>query len=225
MADAILIAQTLAAQGAAAGWLGGAPDGRISRLHAKAFPNTPDPAPPPVDATLTRVDYELRVGEQTVTGQARLAIDVLKQGWATVLVPAGMLVRNATTDGRPTTLVQGTPPKVLLSRAGRSTLTLDVVVPLSSTAGTESIALPPSSAALSSVTLVVPVPGVAQRERGIHRRRNQTAGESRWVVYGNPDVRCRLVGGARRTTGEPPCRCGHARGSSSSSRSARTPRR
>ena len=26
-------------------------------LRARAFPTTPDPAPPPVDATLTRVDY------------------------------------------------------------------------------------------------------------------------------------------------------------------------
>ena len=98
-----------------------------------------------------------------------------------------MLVRNAATDGRPTPLVQGTPPKVLLSRAGRSTLTLDVVVPLSSTAGTESIALPPSSAALSSVTLVVPRTGVSLSVNGgFIAEETETAGESRWVVYGNP---------------------------------------
>ena len=30
-------------------------------LRARAFPATPDPAPPPVDAALTRVDYDLRV--------------------------------------------------------------------------------------------------------------------------------------------------------------------
>ena len=71
-------------------------------LRARAFPTTPDPAPPPVDATLTRVDYDLRVNGDTVTGQARLAIDVLKQGWASVQVPAGMLVRDARIDGRPT---------------------------------------------------------------------------------------------------------------------------
>src|SRR5258707_15853320 len=62
-------------------------------LRARAFPTTPDPAPPPVDAALTRVDYDLRISGETVTGQARLAVDVLKQGWASVLVPTGMLVR------------------------------------------------------------------------------------------------------------------------------------
>jgi hypothetical protein len=30
-------------------------------LRARAFPTTPDPVPPPVDATLTRVDYDLRI--------------------------------------------------------------------------------------------------------------------------------------------------------------------
>jgi hypothetical protein len=28
-------------------------------LRARAFPSTPDPAPPPLDATLTRVDDDL----------------------------------------------------------------------------------------------------------------------------------------------------------------------
>ena len=37
-------------------------------LRARAFPATPDPAPPPVDATLTRVDYDLRISGETVTG-------------------------------------------------------------------------------------------------------------------------------------------------------------
>jgi hypothetical protein len=108
-------------------------------LRARAFPSTPDPAPPPLDATLTRVDYELRVSGETVAGQARLAIDVLKQGWASVQVPAGMLVRDARIDGRPTPLsvADGGSARVLISRTGRSTLTLDVVVPLASSAGSE----------------------------------------------------------------------------------------
>src|SRR5258708_39613158 len=106
-------------------------------LRARAFPPTPDPAPPPVDATLTRVDYDLRISGETVTGQARLAIDVLKQGWASVQVPTGTLVRDARIDGRPTPLsvTDGNPARVLLSRPGRSTLTLHVLVPLVSSAG------------------------------------------------------------------------------------------
>ncbi len=64
-------------------------------LRARAFPSKPDPLPPPVDATLTRVDYDLRVNGDTVTGEARLTVDVLKQGWVSIQMPAGMLVRGA----------------------------------------------------------------------------------------------------------------------------------
>src|SRR3954464_5022618 len=117
-------------------------------LRARAFPETPDPPPPPVDATLTRVDYDLRVAGESVVGQARLTIDVLKQGWASVQVPPGLLVRDARIDGRPTALVDGPPPRVLLSRAGRSTLTLEIVLPLSVAAGAESMTLPPSGSSL-----------------------------------------------------------------------------
>jgi hypothetical protein len=157
-------------------------------LRARAFPTTPDPAPPPVDATLTRVDYDLRISGETVTGQARLAIDVLKQGWASVQVPTGMLVRDARIDGRPTPLsvTEGGPARVLLARTGRSTLTLEVVVPLVSSAGTESMTLPASGSALSAVTLVVPRTGVDLTVAGgFIAEQSETGNDSRWVVYGN----------------------------------------
>ena len=64
------------------------------------------------------------------------------------------MVRDARLDGQPVSLVDGPPPHVLLSRAGRSVLTLDVVVPLAASAGTESIALPASPSPISRVTLV-----------------------------------------------------------------------
>jgi hypothetical protein len=158
-------------------------------LRARAFPATPDPAPPPLDATLTRVDYDLRVSGETVTGQARLAIDVLKQGWASVQVPAGMLVRDARIDGRPTplTVVDGGSARVLISRTGRSALTLDVVVPLVASAGSESMTLPASGSALSAVTLVVPRTGVDLAVTGgFVAEQSETGSDSRWVVYGNP---------------------------------------
>src|SRR5919112_6238368 len=85
-------------------------------LRARAFPSPPDPLPPPVDAALTRVDYDLRVAADTVSGEVRLTIDVLKQGWVSVQVPPGLLVREARLDGRRTTLVDGTPPRVLISK-------------------------------------------------------------------------------------------------------------
>jgi len=156
-------------------------------LRARAFPSTPDPLPPPVDAALTRVDYDLRVAGDTVTGEARLTVDVLKQGWVSVQMPAGILVRGARIDSRPTTLVDGTPPRVLIARAGRAVLTLDIVVPVGSSSGIESMTLPPSSTALSAVTLMVPRTGLdLSVDGGFVAERAETATENKWTVYGSP---------------------------------------
>jgi hypothetical protein len=167
------------------GWVGLSLD-EYRALRARAFPTPTDPSPPPVDATLTRVDYELRVAGDTVTGQGRLAIDVLKQGWVSVQAPSGVLVRDARLEGRPITLIDDNPPRVLLSRTGRSTLTLDIVVPLAAAAGTESIALPATSSAVSAVTLVIPRTSVDLTVNGgLIAEQTETAGETRWIVYGN----------------------------------------
>src|SRR5260370_27036748 len=61
-------------------------------LHARAYPIERDPEPPPVDATLTRVDYELRIDGELASGCASLTVDVLKDGWVRVPVPAGFVV-------------------------------------------------------------------------------------------------------------------------------------
>ncbi len=156
-------------------------------LRARAFPTTPDPLPPPVDAALTRVDYELRVSGDTVTGEARLTVDVLKQGWVSVQMPAGMLVRGARLDNRPTTLVDGTPPRVLIARAGRAVLSLEIVVPIEASGGIESMTLPPSSSALSAVTLVVPRTGLDLTvSGGFVAERTESATDNKWTVYGSP---------------------------------------
>jgi hypothetical protein len=156
-------------------------------LRARAFPLPPDPLPPPVDAALTRVDYELRVSGATVTGEARLTVDVLKQGWVSLQMPAGILVRAARLDDRPTALIDGTPPRVLMSRAGRAILTLDIVVPVEVSGGIESMTLPPPTSALSAVTLVVPRGGVQLTAGGgFVAEQSETDAESRWTVYGSP---------------------------------------
>ena len=156
-------------------------------LRARAYATPPDPSPPPLDATLSRVDYDLRIAGDTVTGQARLTVDVLKQGWVSVQVHAGMLVRDARLDGRPIAIVDGDPPRVLISRSGRSTLNLGVVVPLASSAGTESMTLPGSGSALSAVTFVIPRTGVdLSVSGGFIAEQTESAGESRWVAYGTP---------------------------------------
>ena len=69
-------------------------------LRLKAYPPDPPAVPPPVDATMTRVDYELRVNGESASGEARLTVDVLKEGWVRVEIPAGLLVRAARVDGR-----------------------------------------------------------------------------------------------------------------------------
>src|SRR5436309_1565168 len=93
-------------------------------LRERANPPAPAPLAPPVDATLTRIDYELRVDSDSVAGRALLAIDVLKDGWTRVKIPAGLMARDARVDGQPVSLVEGPPAHVLLARAGRSVLTL-----------------------------------------------------------------------------------------------------
>lgn len=156
-------------------------------LRARAFPSTPDPLPPPVDAALTRVDYSLRVNGDTVVGEARLTVDVLKLGWVSVQLPAGLLVRGVRVEGRTTTLIDGTPPRILVSRAGRSTIALDIVVPLEVTGGIESMTLPPSASALSAVTLVVPRTGVdLSVQGGFVAEQTESAAESHWTIYGSP---------------------------------------
>jgi hypothetical protein len=156
-------------------------------LRTRAFPSTPDPLPPPVDATLTRVDYTLRVNGDTVTGEAQLTIDVLKQGWVSIQMPAGLLVRGARLEGRPTALVDGNPPRVLVARAGRSTLALEIVVPIDAASGIESMTLPASASALSAVTLIVPRTGVDLTVTGgFVAEQTEANSENRWTVYGAP---------------------------------------
>src|SRR5207237_2177529 len=76
-------------------------------LRARAFPGEREPEPPPVDATLTRVDYELRITGELATGRASLTVDVLKDGWVRVPIPSGLLVREARLDGKLVSLVSG----------------------------------------------------------------------------------------------------------------------
>src|SRR3981081_3185276 len=97
-------------------------------LHARAYPIERDPEPPPVEATLTRVDYDLRIDGELASGRASLTVDVLKDGWVRVPVPAGLLVREARFDGKLVSLVPGVTGKAggqlsaLLSHSGRAVL-------------------------------------------------------------------------------------------------------
>jgi hypothetical protein len=157
-------------------------------LRERANPQPPPPAAPPVDATLTRIDYDLHVDGDAVSGRALLTIDVLREGWTRVPLPAGLMVRDARLEGQPVSLIEGPPPHVLLSRAGRVVLTLDVALPLMSAAGSESIVLPPSSSPMSRTVLTLPRTGVdLSVAGGFLADRTEVTGTSRWDVFGRPN--------------------------------------
>jgi hypothetical protein len=158
-------------------------------LRERAFPPPPAPAPPPLDATLTRIDYDLHVEGEAVAGRALLTIDALRDGWSKVPIPAGLMVRDAALDGRHVSLVDGTPPQLLLSRAGRSVFALDIVIPVTAAGGQESIVLPPSSSPISRARMTLPTNGVELTAGGgFIAERAETANESRWTVYGRPNA-------------------------------------
>src|SRR4051812_13508256 len=131
-------------------------------LRQAAFPSEREPEPPPVEATLTRVDYDLKVDGDLASGEARLTIDVIKDGWARVAIPGGLMIRKARLDGRPISLINGTNEKgtgashLLLSRTGRSVLTLDIVTPITTVAGTDMLRLPASTSAVSRAVVELP---------------------------------------------------------------------
>jgi hypothetical protein len=157
-------------------------------LRERANPQPPQPAPPPVEATLTRIDYDLRIDNDAVAGRALVTIDVMRDGWTRVQIPAGLMVRDARIDGQPVSLVEGPPPHVLLSRVGRVVLTLDISLPLTASAGTESIALPSSSAPISRAVLTLPRSGIDLTVTGgFTAERTEAPGESRWTAFGRPN--------------------------------------
>src|SRR5579863_6277794 len=157
-------------------------------LRAKAYPVEHDPEPPPMDATLTRVDYDLHVAGDLAAGRASLTVDVLKDGWVRVPVPAGLLVREARLDGKAVSLVPGAKGgahlSALLSHAGRSVLLLDVDVPVTSSAGDESLALPSTESGVTRAEVELPRLGVDLRVGGgMLSQKYETPSETKWLAY------------------------------------------
>ena len=153
-------------------------------LRERASPSPPRPAPPPVDATLTRVDYDLRVDGDTIAGRAVLTIDTLRDGWTRVVIPASLMARDARLDGQPVPMASGDPAAILIARAGRSVVTLEIALPLVTTAGGESIVLPPSVASISRATLTLPRTGIDMSvSGGFIAERSETPAETRWTAF------------------------------------------
>ncbi len=162
-------------------------------LRARAYPAEREPEPPPVEATLTRVDYDLRINStgDLATGQTSLTVDVIKDGWVRVTIPSGLLVREARLDGKEVSLVSGTPGKAgsqlsaVLAHAGRAVLLLEVALPVASSAGEESLALPSTASGVTRASVQVPHQGVDIRvSGGLLAERSETGAESKWLAYG-----------------------------------------
>jgi hypothetical protein len=161
-------------------------------LRAKAYPVEHDPEPPPTDATLTRVDYDLHVNGDLAAGRASLTVDVLKDGWVRVPIPAGLLVREARLEGKPVSLVPGaqgqgkggTHLTALLSHAGRFELLLDVDVPVTTSAGDESFSLPSTESGVTRAAVLLPRQGVDLRVGGgLLSEKSESSGETKWLAY------------------------------------------
>lgn len=160
-------------------------------LRNRAFPTEREPAPPPVDATLTRVDYDLRVDHELASGRATLTVDVLKDGWVRVPVPPGLLVREARLDGKLVSLVPGLSSKgdghlsALLSHTGRSILLLDIALPVNASAGQESISVPSTASGITRASVQLPRQNVdVKLSGGLLSEKAETPTESKWLAYG-----------------------------------------
>ncbi|HEY6388922.1 MAG TPA: hypothetical protein VIX91_24865 [Candidatus Acidoferrum sp.] len=191
MAVLLLCAGTSSAQTAmhAPGWVV-ITIGDYRTLHAKAYPPDREPEGPPVDATLTRVDYDLHIDGDLAAGRASLTVDVLKDGWVRVPIPAGLLVREAKLDGKLVSLVPVAAGKgsnqlaALLSRPGRAVLLLDIALPVVSTAGEESISLPSTASGVTRASVRLPRQGVdIKLTGGLLAEKSEPGTDSKWLAY------------------------------------------
>ena len=160
-------------------------------LHSKAYPLEPEAESSPVSATLTRVDYDLQIRGDVAKGRVSLTVDVLKDGWVRVPIPSGLLVREAHLDNKLVSLVPDTKGRnsgqltAILSHIGRSLLLLDIALPVASSAGSESISLPPADSGITRASIQLLRHGVdVQVGGGLLSEQSDTADESKWVAYG-----------------------------------------
>ncbi|HTM36207.1 MAG TPA: hypothetical protein VL156_05640 [Terriglobales bacterium] len=159
-------------------------------LRAKAYPSEARPEPLSVEATLTRVDYDLKIDGDAATGQANLTVDVVKDGWVRVPIPHGLLVRAAHLEGKLVSLAlgpgNGSELSALLSRPGRAVLVLDIAVPVTSAAASESLSLPATASGITRATMQISRPEVDLAiAGGLLTEKGEQSHETRWTAYGH----------------------------------------
>ncbi|HYK22090.1 MAG TPA: hypothetical protein VEV42_15230, partial [Pyrinomonadaceae bacterium] len=118
--------------------------------------------------------------------------DVIKNGWVRVAMPDGLIVRDAQLDGRPVNLVMNPTDKgpgradLLLSKTGRSVLTLKIAAAVTTVAGTDILHLPVSNSAVSHAIVQLARQGVDVRiTGGLLLEHSESANGSRWVANGH----------------------------------------
>jgi hypothetical protein len=185
LAAVLLAGATLTAQDAIrpSGWVV-LPVNEYQALRGKAYPVERETDAPPVDATLTRVDYDLRLNGPLASGRATLTVDVLKDGWVRVPIPLGLLVREAKLGGKPVSLVPAPEHNgqlsAVLPHKGRSVLLLDVVFSVTSVGAEEHLTLPASSSGVTRASIATPPLDVEMKLSGGFVAEKSA---SRWLAY------------------------------------------
>jgi hypothetical protein len=160
-------------------------------LRVRAFPAEREPEPPPVDAALSRVDYDLRVDTDVASGHATLTVDVLKNGWVRVPIPSGLFVREARLDGKPLSLASLSASKesnqlsALLSHTGRAVITLEIALPIAASPSEERVSIPSTFSGVTRVTLEIPRSGVdLSLYGGLLSENHELKTGGKWTAYG-----------------------------------------
>ncbi len=169
------------------------PVDEYQQLRTRAYPADRPPEPPPVEVTLTRVDYDLHIGNNgdLATGRATLTVDVIKDGWVRVAIPSGLLVREARLDGKPLALVPdqskgGHQLSAVLAHAGRALLLLDIAMPVNAAAGEESLSLPATLSGVTRASLELPRKNMELTlSGGLLSDKTESAGVTKWLAYGH----------------------------------------
>ena len=189
---ALMIANSAWGEDPSPGWVV-IPVAEYRTLHNKAYPREIEPESPPVQATLTRIDYDMHVSGDLARGRVNLTIDVLKDGWVNVPIPSGLLVSEARLDNKLVSLIPGKGKSggqlnAVLSKSGRSVLVLDVAMPVVSAAGNETVTLPAADSGVTRASVELPKSGIdVQVSGGLLSEKSESGSKSKWVAYGQGD--------------------------------------
>ncbi len=137
------------------------------------------------------MDYDLHVTGDLAAGRASLTVDVLKDGWVRVPVPAGLLVREARLDGKPVSLVPGA-QKAKAERISRRCSRMRDASNCCSMwmcqsrprRATRAFRLPSTESGVTRAAVLLPRQGVDLRiGGGLLSEKSETAGETKWLAY------------------------------------------